>query len=344
MSRIDDLEKIQELKEKGILTEEEFKLEKQKILASPTESESNNSEESEEPINKNDVNKENRSIDKKDKKKIIYLVIGIVLILIIAISISMALKNNKTKETSQNMELSNNTETTVTEENNDMQVENNTNNENPIATMEVKDYGTIKIELYYKDAPNTVKNFIALANNGFYDNLKFHRIIKDFVVQGGDKNGDGTGNASLSAINNEIKQGSSEDKEYTIKGEFSKNGVTNNIKFEKGTIAMARADYSGISASIAQEGYNSASSQFFISTSDSVNQSSLDGEYAAFGKVIEGFDVLDKLNNVKVSSDESTPVDPPVITNIRVNTNNKQYELPNTQDVFDIEEYIMGLY
>ena len=231
-----------------------------------------------------------------------------------------------------------NTEEIITNESNDIIVENTTP---PVATIEVKDYGTIKVELSYQDAPNTVKNFIALANNGFYDNLTFHRVVKDFMIQGGDKSGDGTGKATLSDINKEVTQGTSEDKEYSIKGEFSKNGITNNITFEKGVIAMAREDYSAISTSIAQKGYNSASSQFFITTNDNT---SLNGEYAGFGKVIEGMEILDKLNNVQVAEDNNKPITPVIITSIRVNTNDTDYGLPTTQDVFDIENYLINMY
>ena len=234
-------------------------------------------------------------------------------------------------------------EATINETNVDTEISNTITEsiDDPIATIEVKDYGTIKVELSYKDAPNTVKNFIALANNGFYDNLTFHRVVKDFMIQGGDKNGDGTGNASLSDINKEIKQGTSADKEYSIKGEFSKNGITNNITFEKGVIAMSRADYSSISTSIEQEGYNSASSQFFITTKDNT---SLNGEYAGFGKVIEGMEILDKLNNVQVAEDNNKPITPVIITSIRVNTNDANYGLPTTRDVFDIENYLINMY
>ena len=86
---------------------------------------------------------------------------------------------------------------------------------NPIATMEVENFGTIKMELYPEIAPQTVANFVTLANRGFYDGLTFHRVVKDFMIQGGDKNGDGSGSASISDLKDD-----GEDKEYTIKGEF----------------------------------------------------------------------------------------------------------------------------
>ena len=128
----------------------------------------------------------------------------------------------------------------------------------------VKDYGTIYLTLDGEQAPITVKNFVKLAKEGFYDGLTFHRVIDGFMIQGGDPDGDGTG-------------GSSE----TIKGEFSSNGVNNTIKHERGVISMARSQKN-----------DSASSQFFIVHETS---SHLDGNYAAFGKVTKGMEVVDKI-------------------------------------------------
>ena len=218
--------------------------------------------------------------------------------------------------------------------------------QNPIATIEVENFGTIKIELYPNYAPETVANFIALANNGFYDGLTFHRTIPDFMIQGGDPNGDGTGNATLRDL------GQDSDDEYTIKGEFIANGDNDNtLKHERGVISMARSDYSSYSSSLATEGYNSASCQFFITTADS--ESSLDGLYAAFGKVTEGMDVVDKIANVEVetreeqtdsSSDltQDRPVDPPVITSIRVETYGVNYGMPETKEPFDLNSWYMS--
>ena len=216
---------------------------------------------------------------------------------------------------------------------------------NPIATMEVKDYGTIKIELYPDMAEDTVKNFITLSNNGFYDGLTFHRIIKDFMIQGGDSKGDGTGTPTKSAIDTSIEKNSDQDKEYNIKGEFIKNDYENNtLKLEKGVIAMARNDFSAYAAyygsSIVKKGYDSAGSQFFIMTTD--DNVSLTGSYAGFGKVIEGYDVLEKIANteVKKSSDEdteeSTPVNAPVILSIRVETYGVDYGAPQTHEPFNL--------
>lgn len=195
---------------------------------------------------------------------------------------------------------------------------------NPIATMEVEGYGTVKIELYPDQAPETVSNFIKLANNGFYNGLTFHRTIPDFMIQGGDKKGDGKGSPSLKDLLGE----DAEDKDYGIKGEFLANNVNNTIKHKKGTISMARLG-------LTEQGYNSAGSQFFIVTSDTT--SSLDGLYAAFGQVIEGYDIVEKIANVEVvtrdeNADEglNKPVEPPVITSLSVETFGVDYGTPET--------------
>ena len=219
--------------------------------------------------------------------------------------------------------------------------------------MEIKDYGTIKIELYPEYAENTVKNFIALANNGFYDGLTFHRIIKDFMVQGGDINGDGSGSPNLSAINKNIVEGSSSDITYNIDGEFEINGYKNNtLKLEKGVIAMARTDYTQYAyyygRELLTEGYNSAGSQFFIMTTD--DNKELTGYYAGFGKVIEGFDVLEKLDNTKVekasenATEISKPSKAPIITSVRVEIFDGKYDIPETHEQFDIQSYVNSLY
>lgn len=222
---------------------------------------------------------------------------------------------------------------------------------NPIATLNVKDYGTIKIELYPQMAPNTVKNFIMLSNNGFYDGLTFHRILKDFMIQGGDKAGDGSGSPSLAYLDSSISKGSDEDKAYNINGEFMQNDYeANTLKLEKGVIAMARNDFSSYASyypSLLKEGYNSAGSQFFIMTTD--DNISLTGYYAGFGKVIEGFDVLEKIANAEVKksddndTEESTPVNAPVIESIRVETFGEEYNKPETHDKFDMNSYFSSM-
>ena len=156
------------------------------------------------------------------------------------------------------------------------------------ATIIVKDYGTIELELYGKEAPITVDNFVKLAEEGFYDGLTFHRIIEGFMAQGGDPDGDGIGGSDT-----------------TIKGEFSANGIRNRIKHERGVISMARNGNS----------YDSASSQFFIMHGDDSN---LDGKYAAFGRVISGIGVVDKLCNGKKIDKTLDKSDQPIILSITV--------------------------
>lgn len=154
----------------------------------------------------------------------------------------------------------------------------------------VKEYGTIEVALDEEAAPLTVENFLKLTEEGFYDGLTFHRIIDGFMIQGGDPKGNGTG-------------GSDE----TIKGEFSENGVENPLSHTRGAISMARS-----------QDYDSASSQFFIVQEDSTY---LDGQYAAFGYVTEGMDVVDKnCEDVSVEDQNGTvlPENQPVIESIKV--------------------------
>jgi len=139
---------------------------------------------------------------------------------------------------------------------------------NPIVTILMESQNSIKVELYPAIAPNTVNNFISLVKKGFYDGLIFHRVIKDFMIQGGCPKGIGIGDAG-----------------YKIKGEFSANGFKNDLKHQRGVISMARA-----------ANPDSASSQFFIMHKDAPH---LDGQYAAFGKVIEGMDEVDRIANTK---------------------------------------------
>lgn len=160
-----------------------------------------------------------------------------------------------------------------------------------VVQIEMESGGKIIIELYPNIAPLTVANFEKLVSAGFYNGLIFHRVIKGFMIQGGDPEGTGMG-------------GSKE----TIKGEFSANGVTNNLKHTRGVISMARS-----------QSYNSASSQFFIMHADNKG---LDGQYAAFGKVIEGMDVVDQIANVKVDGNDK-PITPQIIKSITILENYK---------------------
>lgn len=163
----------------------------------------------------------------------------------------------------------------------------------PIATINIKDYGTIKAELYPHLAPNTVNNFIELANNEFYNRLIIHRVVKDFVIQGGDPEGSGIGGPG-----------------YSIKGEFEENGFRNDLKHEKGVLSMARSQQP-----------DSAGSQFFIVTKDSPN---LDKKYAAFGKVISGIEIVDDINSVEVDKKDK-PKEKIEIESISVDTRGIEY-------------------
>lgn len=159
------------------------------------------------------------------------------------------------------------------------------------AEINVENYGVISLELDADVAPITVTNFVELVNNKFYDGLTFHRIIDSFMIQGGDPSHDGTGGS--------VKK---------IKGEFASNGIENNISHRRGVISMARRS----------DSYNSASSQFFIVHEDSTF---LDGEYAAFGYVTDGMDIVDKIaKDTKVEDDNGTVLfeNQPVITSIKI--------------------------
>ena len=170
---------------------------------------------------------------------------------------------------------------------------------NPIAVIKVKDFGEIKVELYPDKAPNTVNNFISLANKGFYDGLTFHRVISGFMIQGGCPEGTGMG-----------------DPGYSIKGEFSVNGVDNDLKHTRGVISMARGGYS----------YDSAGSQFFIMHQDSPH---LDGQYASFGMVTEGIEIVDQIASVSTNGNDK-PFDDVVIESVTVDTHGVSYAEPET--------------
>lgn len=166
----------------------------------------------------------------------------------------------------------------------------------PIATIVIKNYGTIEAELYPHIAPNTVNNFISLANSSFYDGLTFHRIIKDFMIQGGDPNGNGSGGPG-----------------YSIKGEFTKNKFKNDLKHTEGVLSMARS-----------QNKNSGGSQFFIMTKDSHH---LDGQYAAFGKIIKDIDIVHNIENTKTGNNDKPEKDI-VIESIKVDTKGIKYDAP----------------
>lgn len=168
---------------------------------------------------------------------------------------------------------------------------------NPIVTITMKGGDVIKLELYSEIAPNTVNNFISLVKKGYYDGIIFHRVIEGFMIQGGDPKGVGSGGPG-----------------YTIKGEFAKNGFKkNNLRHARGVISMARTMMP-----------NSAGSQFFIMHQ---NAPHLDGQYAAFGKVIEGMEVVDKIAAVETDYSDK-PLVAQVMEKVTVETFGVEYPEP----------------
>lgn len=161
-------------------------------------------------------------------------------------------------------------------------------NTNPVVTIEMENGNIIKAELYPDIAPNTVRNFISLINKGFYDGLIFHRVIPNFVIQGGCPDGSGMGGPG-----------------YGIKGEFTSNGFINDLKHERGVLSMARAMPP-----------NSAGSQFFIMHA---NVPHLDKQYAGFGKVIEGIEEVDRIVNSKRDAMDK-PLEPQAMKKVTVDT------------------------
>ena len=169
-------------------------------------------------------------------------------------------------------------------------------NKNPIVTFEMENGDVFKAELYPEIAPNTVKNFISLVNHNFYDGVIFHRVIKGFMIQGGDPEGIGIGGPG-----------------YAIKGEFAANGFENNLKHDRGVLSMARSMMP-----------DSAGSQFFVMHKDSPH---LDGQYAAFGRVIEGMDTVDKIAETKTDFQDK-PKEDQVMKTVTVETFGVDYEEP----------------
>lgn len=168
--------------------------------------------------------------------------------------------------------------------------------QNPIVTINMEDGGVIKAELYPEIAPNTVRNFIDLINRGFYDGIIFHRVIPGFMIQGGCPEGTGIGGPG-----------------YSIKGEFSRNGFKNDLKHSRGVLSMARTMIP-----------DSAGSQFFIMVADSPH---LDGQYASFGKVVEGMEVADKIVNSKRDYSDK-PYEDQKILKMTVDTFGITYDAP----------------
>ncbi|MCD7750944.1 MAG: peptidylprolyl isomerase [Lachnospiraceae bacterium] len=168
--------------------------------------------------------------------------------------------------------------------------------QNPIVTITMANGDIMKAELYPDIAPVTVNNFISLIQKGFYDGLIFHRVIKGFMIQGGDPEGTGMGGPG-----------------YSIRGEFSQNGYPNSLKHVKGVLSMARSMMP-----------NSAGSQFFIMHAPAPH---LDGAYAAFGQVIEGMDVIDKIASVPTNRSDRPLEDQRMVT-VTVETFGVEYPEP----------------
>ncbi len=222
------------------------------------------------------------------------LVIGIVsLILIVMLSMTIIIlvdTNKKTEGTKQ--EPTEEKEPTKVQE-----VDESVIGDNPIATIQIDGYEDMTFVLFPDKAPESVNNFIELANSGFYDGLTFHRIVTDFVLQGGDPEGTGIGGPG-----------------YSIKGEFKNNGVDNDLTHQKGAIAMARS-----------QDNDSAGSQFYICFDDVKN---LDGDYAVFGYMLSGEETLNKINK-NISSSSGEPKEELKIKSIKVDTKGKEYSSPN---------------
>lgn len=168
---------------------------------------------------------------------------------------------------------------------------------NPIVTIEMDNNDIIKVELYPEIAPNTVRNFISLVESGFYDGTIFHRVIPNFMIQGGDPTGTGMGGP-----------------DYSIKGEFTGNGIKNDLKHTRGVISMARSSHP-----------DSAGSQFFLMVADSPH---LDGQYAAFGIVIEGIENTDKIVET-VTDYADKPVKEQKMKKVTVDTFGEEYAQPD---------------
>ena len=167
---------------------------------------------------------------------------------------------------------------------------------NPIVTFKMENGGVFKAELYPDIAPNTVNNFISLVKRGFYNGVIFHRVISGFMIQGGDPEGTGVGGPG-----------------YAIKGEFSGNGFKNDLKHTPGVLSMART-----------MAPDSAGSQFFVMHKDAGH---LDGQYAGFGKVIEGMDVVNKIAETRVGRGDR-PIVPQIMKSVTVDTFGVDYPEP----------------
>ena len=215
----------------------------------------------------------------------ILIVAGVIILLIIAASLS---GKEEKEELKLNYTMKEDGKTYIIDNKSYVETDKKTD----IVKIDVKDLGIIIAELYPKIAPITVKNFKKLVSEEYYSNITFHRVIKDFMIQCGDPTGIGTGGS-----------------EETIKGEFSENGIKNDLSHNRGVLSMARRGADPDT----DETRNSASSQFFIVHKDS---DFLDGKYAAFGKVVNGIEIVDKIASVQVDSQTSKPLNDVIINSI----------------------------
>lgn len=228
------------------------------------------------------------------------------------------------------------------------------NVQNPVATFEIENYGTIKMELYPEYAPNTVLNFINLIRNGFYTNKTFYG--KDINAIYATKNADGTeAEPTMSMVYSEIQYGAADDNKYQIKGEFVANGFeANTLKHEKGVVSMLREEYAAYFG-LTEQGYNSASCHFQIMLDTNRN---LNGMYTAFGKVIEGLDIVEKIfdseakkeenENAETESGASSSIielaNPAVITKASVETYGIDYGVPEVEEAFDYDAFLQNYF
>ena len=211
--------------------------------------------------------------------------------------------------------------------------------ENPIVSMEIEGHGTIKIELYPDMAPDTVRNFISLINDGYYDGLTFHRLDQDLaLIQGGCALGTGASGS-----------------DYSVVGEFPRNNFRQNtMTFERGVVGLARQDFSQwaeIDPSLVNEGHNTGFAQFFIMTD---SEPMFNGFYAGFGRVIEGMEIVDALlvlpTEIEIDEETgegiitTTPVTPPVMTRVTVETFGVEYREPRLVRTFDLNTFLTGLF
>ncbi len=218
------------------------------------------------------------------------IIIGVIsLILIIALLLTVVIIMNDKKEQEKQIEETNKTKV--------QKVDESLIADNPIATIQIDGYDDMTFVLFPDKAPQSVYNFIELANSGFYDGLTFHRIVTDFVLQGGDPDGTGGGGPG-----------------YSIKGEFKSNGIENDLTHQKGAIAMARS-----------QDNDSAGSQFYICFDDVKD---LDEGYAVFGYMLSGEETLNKINE-NISSSSGSPKKELKIKSIKVDTKGKEYPSPN---------------